>query len=252
MARMEDYEISENEILEGEIYIGDVPFVRYFHHNKIPTRYFVSRDGRVYSEISDVIMKPGTNPHGYHVLGLRFKKGKPTYVQVHKMVATVWCGGWHEGLVIDHVDGNPKNNNASNLEWVTYSENSYRAYKTGLHHKHYGDDNHASKYTDADIHIVCSLLEQGLPTKEIAKMTGVKLHTVQSVSMGKERVNISSQYNIPKSYRHLKAPLTDEQKNHIRILYYDGLSAREIQTHFPGISINKIIHAIYDIRYKHK
>ena len=41
--------------------LTNISFIRYYHHSKIPTRYFASRDGRIYSEISDTIMKPGTN-----------------------------------------------------------------------------------------------------------------------------------------------------------------------------------------------
>lgn len=31
---------------------------------------------------------------------------------------------------VNHIDGNPQNNQLSNLEWATYSENSQRAYKS--------------------------------------------------------------------------------------------------------------------------
>ena len=41
-------------------------------------------------------------------------------------------GGSYNELVVDHVDGNPGNNHASNLEWVTQNENVRRAHEMGL------------------------------------------------------------------------------------------------------------------------
>jgi hypothetical protein len=51
---------------------------------------------------------------------------------VHVLVIKAFTGERPEGYVIDHVDGNPHNNSAANLEYVTRSENAKRAVKTGL------------------------------------------------------------------------------------------------------------------------
>lgn len=47
---------------------------------------------------------------------------------VHILVAKAFCKGYFEGAVVNHKDCNKHNNNASNLEWVTRSENSKHAY----------------------------------------------------------------------------------------------------------------------------
>lgn len=51
---------------------------------------------------------------------------------VHRLVAFQHCG-LHletiEGLVVNHIDRNPYNNIAENLEWVTQRENVYKAKK---------------------------------------------------------------------------------------------------------------------------
>lgn len=41
----------------------------------------------------------------------------------------------YEGLTVNHIDGNPNNNQINNLEWNTKSENMIHAYKTGLNKK---------------------------------------------------------------------------------------------------------------------
>ena len=50
-------------------------------------------------------------------------KGKKKTFKVHRQVAFCFCEGWREGLQVNHKDGNKQNNRATNLEWVTASEN---------------------------------------------------------------------------------------------------------------------------------
>lgn len=42
---------------------------------------------------------------------------------VHIPVAKLFVEGYQEGLVVDHIDGNSSNNDASNLRWVTRGVN---------------------------------------------------------------------------------------------------------------------------------
>jgi hypothetical protein len=49
---------------------------------------------------------------------------------VHRLVAYQYCDLYLtnvEGLVVNHIDGNPYNNNACNLEWVTQKENIHKS-----------------------------------------------------------------------------------------------------------------------------
>ena len=61
-----------------------------------------------------------------------WKDGKFKQLLVPRLVAMTWCEGYREDLTVNHKDGNPLNNKAENLEWVTLSENSKHAYRTGL------------------------------------------------------------------------------------------------------------------------
>lgn len=53
-------------------------------------------------------------------------------IYVHRAVAETFHGGAHIGMEVNHKDGNKKNNNANNLEWVTESKNVVHACETGL------------------------------------------------------------------------------------------------------------------------
>lgn len=65
---------------------------------------------------------------------------KTRHLQVHRVIYRKFIGELIPGLEINHIDGNPKNNDASNLEQVTHSQNQEHAYrvlkrKSPVHHK---------------------------------------------------------------------------------------------------------------------
>lgn len=52
---------------------------------------------------------------------------------VSRLVALTWCDGYSPDLTVNHIDGNPANNNASNLEWVSLGENIQKGFESGLY-----------------------------------------------------------------------------------------------------------------------
>lgn len=61
-----------------------------------------------------------------------WKDGKEKTFLVARLIALAWCDGYCEGMTVDHIDGNPENNNASNLEWVSIGDNIRRGFENGL------------------------------------------------------------------------------------------------------------------------
>lgn len=93
--------------------------------------YGVSIDGDVVSFETGKSL-PQYDRSGYkHVSFHRSDKGK---YRVHRLVASEWVDNPDPEVntIINHKDGNPSNNHASNLEWTTYSGNNYHAVNTGL------------------------------------------------------------------------------------------------------------------------
>jgi hypothetical protein len=58
--------------------------------------------------------------------------------RVHRLVARAFCPGYEPGLAVDHIDGDPSNNRADNLRWVTHDENNRRPKKTRQGGRPYG------------------------------------------------------------------------------------------------------------------
>lgn len=70
----------------------------------------------------------------YHVKTYDPLYRKMVYAITHRIVALAWCDGLKapDAIYVNHIDGNKKNNKASNLEWVTASTNITHGYKNDL------------------------------------------------------------------------------------------------------------------------
>lgn len=67
----------------------------------------------------------------YNVVNLR-REGTSWVAPVHILVARAFIQNPNNLPMINHKDGNKRNNNVDNLEWVTCSENNLHALRTGL------------------------------------------------------------------------------------------------------------------------
>lgn len=70
---------------------------------------------------------------GYLVVNT-FRGSKTITLPIHRAVALAWVENLNPDIltVVNHKDGNCKNNHKSNLEWTTYSGNNYHAVNSGL------------------------------------------------------------------------------------------------------------------------
>ena len=93
--------------------------------------YRVSNTGKVFSIRSNRYLNQAPKHTGYRDIELNVN-GKASYKRMHRLVAEAFIPNPLNKPAVNHIDGNKLNNNASNLEWVTNSENMQHAVDTGL------------------------------------------------------------------------------------------------------------------------
>jgi hypothetical protein len=154
-------------------------------------RYFVSNTGKVksvsrYVDIGlgrvqfkpERILKPGKGSHGYFTVVLCKDKKQKSFC-VHRIVADAFLNG--SGSCINHKDGNKLNNDASNLEWVSYSKNIKHAYDNGLKKPY-------RKITSDQVSIIRE--SKGiLSNSELGRKYSVARSTISQIVNNKSRIN---------------------------------------------------------------
>ncbi|OZI74551.1 HNH endonuclease [Bordetella genomosp. 12] len=106
--------------------------------------YATTADGRVWSFPRKWIgMRGQTFSHdgkwlktplslGYPVARLTDSAGKQRTMLVHRLVALSWLPNPHGLPEVNHINGDPADPRAENLEWCTRSHNVRHAYRNGL------------------------------------------------------------------------------------------------------------------------
>jgi len=152
------------------------------------TKYKVSNFGILKSfhiRANGFILKGNIDRCGYVRVVLSPKKNR---VFLHAMVAECFLGPKPYGEQVNHLDGDKKNNNVNNLEYVTQSENVTHAYKNGLMKA--GEGHYQSIFSNDIARKIRKLSFEGMKTYEIAKSLGANYHTVWGIVKGRTYANV--------------------------------------------------------------
>jgi len=140
--------------------------------------YYVSDEGDVYSKVNNAgkerkdlyKLKKCIDRDGYEIVGIHHKTKA-----VHRLIAETFIPNPDNKPAVNHIDGNKRNNKVSNLEWVTYSENSQHAFDNNLIEIKNAEDHHSAKLTNEEYINIIQMTLDGYSNEEIADK--YKLHS---------------------------------------------------------------------------
>ena len=190
-----------------------------FEEYPLDTDYLVSNYGRVYDKTMNLMIPYSIHKSGYLVVRVNAKAE-----WVHRLVALTFIkDSPYYNLLVNHINGNKRDNRVCNLEWVTNSMNVRHAYDNNLI-KYRGRNNN---YTEEQKTQICKLLSEGLNSTEIANVMNIE-HTqnfVKTISKVRHRLiwkHASKDYEFTTRFK------GEEYIHNICRLMVQGLTAKEI------------------------
>lgn len=159
--------------------------------------YLVSKEGVIKNAVTGNTLSQKVNEHGYHTVSV-FDNTSSKYktVKVHRLVAQTYVPNPDGKREVNHIDCNKSNNSVVNLEWVTSQENKAHAYEHGLYDACIGENHHNTNMSNDEVHLVCSLMEQGYRNKDICDQLSLEKHIVADIRSGRKWKHISKEYDI--------------------------------------------------------
>lgn len=109
------------------------------------------------------------NKHGYpYVIIMDMIKRKHITVKVHHLVSMSFLPNPNNYPIVNHIDGDKKNNIISNLEWCTHAHNCKHCLDNGLRNTAKGERVKGSKLKETDIIDIFNYRKEGMLHKQIA------------------------------------------------------------------------------------
>lgn len=141
-------------------------------------KYEIGDDGCIRNIKTGRILKAAINNRGYKYYELQTKEGQKRFYSA-RLVAIYFVENSNNLPVVNHKDGNKLNNNFSNLEWVSYKDNSQHAFKTGLGKS--GFEHYSSRFCHEDYWEIKELNKKGLKNFEIARLYNVSETAIRNI-----------------------------------------------------------------------
>ena len=152
--------------------------------------FWITDTGILISRRTSNVLSQTVNQKGYfvHATIVGGCNGKAIAPRIHQLVARAFCelperhlDKTKDDLIVNHKDGNKQNNHWTNLEWVTYAENSQHAYETGLTKVYRGLENKNSKLTTDDVREIRRLSSLGYSNRKISRELVIERSSINRV-----------------------------------------------------------------------
>lgn len=90
-----------------------------------PNSYEIHSNGQVYSRIRKRFLTRFKHEAGYLIVHILLKSGRNRFFRIHRLLAKAFIENPENKDCINHKNGVRDDNRISNLEWCSFSENSY-------------------------------------------------------------------------------------------------------------------------------
>ena len=151
------------------------------------SNYSVTFDGRLWTHRTETWMNPTQNQNGYVESALVKDDGTTKHFKLHRLVALAFVPNPHGYDQVDHIDGVKTHNGATNLQWISNTENARRARHLGLK---------PMQLTEKEIHKACRMIILGEDDKVIAKACHTYPMIIYHIRKGHTHCDISKLYGI--------------------------------------------------------
>lgn len=158
--------------------------------------YEVSTKGQIRRKSTKKIIKQNDS-HGYKTCTL---KGKT--LRVHRVVAEAFLKNDDNLPIVNHKDGDKRNNNLENLEYSTYRDNIIHAYKmnlrpsiSGKRQNLVGERGNSKLTVDQVKEILDIFYTTGFGERRISKITGVSRSIIGGIIRGRTWKHIKEQFD---------------------------------------------------------
>lgn len=165
---------------------------------KVPNwSYEASDSGQLRNAVTKRILHPSVNQGGYEHVSFQ-TEGRRRSVRVHRAIYEAWHGPIPDGLTINHLNGDKRDNRPSNLEACTVLENVRHAAATGLmptgkrngawtqpHTVKRGSQKKNTPLKEADIPVIREMADHGVKQTTIARKYGVSKYCIHLIVKGK-------------------------------------------------------------------
>lgn len=192
--------ITDNDLLDEEVFsaisVSDL------------SRYQISNRGRIRRIKDNLSMKSKISAKGYTIIQLisDLTNDYKTY-NISRLVALTFVVNDDpvNKTVVSHIDRDKLNNNASNLEWISSSDNLKQVHDSGRIKYRIGEECSNTSHSEKEVHELCKLCEAGYTTSQIMKMHPEWNRVwINGIRRGSNWTHISSQYKMPEVKRRKK------------------------------------------------
>lgn len=181
--------ISPSEIKSNNITFKAIP--------SVPSGYYISNSGIVFSTFTNMILKQEIDNDGYHRISFPYKH--LTHMAIHRLTYKAWKGEIPKGYVIHHKNNKKWDNDINNLQITTPLLNSRAAAEDGLYKRTF-------EWNSKIVHHVCKMMEDNICVKDIAAYYGIYPENIKIYKNFRNQLynfrmhqrswlNITSQYN---------------------------------------------------------